>query len=451
MQASGRTVLEGYKKIGIVGLGRSNRALLTLLPRDARLTLYSDAEIGDVPDNFTRVRCGGGALSDIDEEVLILSPSVRRERRELAEAIERGVRVTSDCELFFEGVKAPVIAVSGSDGKSTTATLTHMLLTESGVLSRLIGNIGVPMTPSLDGECDVYVAELSSFMLRYISPRLHRAALTNLTPNHLDWHSSYEEYVAAKLGIYGNAMGRVAFIGSREIDRYLREGGAFAIACHELSYGAARLLYHAEHYVTLEGGYILLDGARLLHREQIRARGEHVVKNFMCAVALTAEYADREAIRRVAESFTGLAHRCETVAVRDGVEFIDSSIDTTPARCAATLYSLDKRVVLILGGRSKGLSYEPLVEAAKKYVRRAVIYGEARDEIYAALSGVTRCDAATDFGRAVLSAAECAEGGGAVLLSPAATSYDAFKSYEERGEKFKEIIAEYCKNWQKSK
>ena len=451
MQASGRTVLEGYKKIGIVGLGRSNRALLPLLPKDARLTLYSDAEIGDVPDNFTRVRCGVGALSDIDEEVLILSPSVRRERREIARAIARGVGVTSDCELFFENVKAPVIAVSGSDGKSTTATLTHMMLEASGVRSRLIGNIGVPMTPSPGGECDVYVAELSSFMLHYLHPVLYRAGLTNLTPNHLDWHSSYDEYVAAKLGIYENAGGRVAFIGSREINRYIRERGAFGIACCGLSYEAARLLYSAEHYVTLEGGYILLDGARLVHREEIRARGEHAVKNFMCAVALTAEHTDRDAMRRVAGSFTGLAHRCETVAVQDGIEYVDSSIDTTPARCAETLRSLDRRVVLILGGRSKGLPYEPLVKAAEKYVRRAVIYGEAREEIYAALSATVQCEVVPDLRGALLRAAECAECGETVLLSPAATSYDAFSSFEERGEKFKEIIAECCKNRRKSK
>lgn len=450
MQARTHAILEEYKKIGVAGLGRSNRALLPLLPKEAEVTLYSDAEVGDVPDNFTRVRCGSDALAKIDEEVLILSPSVRRERREIADAIERGVRVTGDCELFFERCKQPVIAVSGSDGKSTTATLAHMMLEAAGIRSHLIGNIGVPMTPTL-GDAEVYVAELSSFMLRYLHPRLYRAALTNLTPNHLDWHSSYEEYVTSKLGIYENAGGRVAFVGSREVDRYLCERGAYAVACCGLSHGAARLLYHAEHYVTLEGGYVLLDGERLLHREEIRARGEHTLKNFMCAVALTHPHADREAIRRVAESFTGLSHRCETVATYSGVEYIDSSIDTTPARCAETLRSLGRRVVLILCGRSKGLPYEPLVEAAKIYARRAVITGEAQAEMYGALSDSVACEVVPSFREAVEAAAECAECGEAVLLSPAATSYDAFSSFEERGEKFKEIIAEYCENRRKSK
>ena len=455
-------LVKDYKSIGFFGLGRSNKALLDLVPEGVRLTLRSDKPMNacggrsviesGVPRvttqtyaRFSRCYTGEAALSDIDEEFLILSPSVRRERREIEDARRRSVRVTSDCELFFENVETPVVAVSGSDGKSTTATLTDLLLRKSGIRSTLVGNCGVPMLPSLCEERDVFVAELSSFMLRYTRPRLLRGVLTNITPNHLDWHADYAEYVSAKLGIYENCEGRVAFIGSREIDGYIRERGAFAIACDGLSYGSARLLYKSRHYVTVEGGYILLDGERLLHREDMRSRDGNLLKNAACAIAATAELVPTGAVREVLSEFSGLAHRCELFFNRDGIDFIDSSIDTTPARCAATLEALGRRVVLILGGPTKGLSYEPLTEAVKKYARCIVLTGESIEEMRRAIPKELVYAEEADFTRAVRCAIELAERGDAVLLSPAATSYDAFASFEERGELFKKIIKDYYK------
>lgn len=444
MSAQENTLLNEYKRIGIVGLGISNKALIPLLSRDAELTLRTKDPTERADVRFKRVLTGEQMLSDIDEEVLLLSPSVRRERTELYSASLRGVRMTSDFELFFGNVRKPVVAVSGSDGKSTTATFTAGLLSEAGISTSLIGNIGTPMMPSLSSSADMYVAEMSSFMLRYLHPRLYRAAITNITPNHLDWHSSYREYTDAKLGIYENAEGRVAFLGSRESDRYIRELGAYGVATDELSYREARLLYPSMHYVTLKDGYILLDGKRMTDDKSVRG-GRNSVRNLMTAMATVAEYITADTVERVANSFKGLAHRCERFAIYHGVEYIDSSIDTTPARCAATLASLDRRVILILGGHTKGLPYDELIPMIRRYSAHTVLTGESIREMREALPDDIICEIAPDFADAVRLAATIAQDGDTVLLSPAATSYDAFSSFEERGDKFKEIVASYYK------
>ena len=190
--------------VGFFGLGKSNIALLNCLPlEDRRIVLRSDVKIdlSDIPKRFKNVEIyeEKAATENINEDMIIFSPSVRRERPELQEAKSKGVRFSSDAELFFENLQGSALGITGSDGKSTTSALTQPILEKAGNKSLLVGNIGRPMLASLDDECEFYVCELSSFMLQYLSPPLKRACITNITPNHLNWHKTLVHSIISML------------------------------------------------------------------------------------------------------------------------------------------------------------------------------------------------------------------------------------------------------------
>lgn len=437
-----RSMISRGCSVSFFGVGRSNISLLSALPlRNCRVTIRSDKKIDRslLPKGvfIERFFEGERALCDINEDIIFFSPSVRRERAEFQAARERGVIFSSDAELFFEENKAPVFAVTGSDGKSTTATLISLFLRAGGVRSELIGNIGRPMTEALSRGAEAYVCELSSFMLQYISPPSVRACITNITPNHLDWHESLGEYKKTKLAVAKKCDGLVISEENLEIS------GAYAIACDRSDFKALRKRYDAELYITSEGGYICKNGAPILALESVRRKERHNIKNLMMAIAMTDGYVGYDGIRSVAESFCGLEHRCKTILSLDGVDYIDSSIDSTPARTVATLTSLDRRVVILLGGRGKGLDYRELLPALRKYAAYTVIAGENAEEIYKAVGKEVKVQVLPDFNSAVERGIDLAKEVGALLLSPASTSFDVFKNYAERGKKFKEIVLKW--------
>ena len=437
-------ILEKLKNgcsVGFYGLGMSNASLLGSLPlENCRVTLRSDKviESADIPQTrkVDKIFCGEDACREISEDIIFFSPSVRRDRSELAEAKERGVVFSSDAELFFEENRTPTLAVTGSDGKSTTAKLIHLLLTKGGYKAKLIGNFGEPMWENLGNVCDFFVCELSSFMLKYLSPKLQAACITNITPNHLDWHKSYEEYEETKKSITKKAERVIISDDNLDIK------GAFGII--SISKGLKELTqkYSAEIYLTVEGGYILKNGERLIKISSIKRQEKYNLKNLMMAVAMTDGLVDFESISEVARNFEGLRHRCEIVLRKNGVEYIDSSIDSTPARTIQTLTSLNKSVVIILGGRGKGLDYRELTPALEKYAKKVIIYGENSYEIYSAIKGCSDIELTDSFYEAVRQGKKCAERIGTLLLSPASTSYDKFKNYAERGNTFRQILLE---------
>lgn len=429
-------MLENTHRIGFFGLGLSNLSLLQLKEfRGCKITLRTDGRIdkGNLPSglNIERIFEGEQAICNIDEELLFFSPSVRRDRTEFTEALKRGVKFSSDYELFFEKNRAPVFAVTGSDGKSTTATLLHLLLNKAGYGNRLIGNIGEGMTANL-GLAKAYVCELSSFMLTYLAPKVKRACITNITPNHLNWHGSFEEYRAAKMGLAENAEECVLTDG-------LRVKNPYGIVSLDRSLDEVMRDYSAAVYYTVRDGYICRNGEKFVAISDIRIREKHNILNYMTALATADGYISKYDAVEVAQNFSGLPHRCELIAKIDNVEYYDSSIDSTPARTAATLTALGKEVVIILGGRSKGLDYSVMQDSLRKYAKAIVITGENSEEIYSAIKEL-RPVIIEDFEDAVLKGAELARDVGVLLLSPASTSYDRFKNYAERGDRFKEII-----------
>lgn len=426
-------------RVGFFGLGRSNASLLSCLPLDkCRITIRSDEKIDrekiSKEISVERVFEGKNACQDIDEDILIFSPSVRRDRAEFCEARERGVIFTSDAELFFENNNTPIFAVTGSDGKSTTATLTHLLLTEAGYNAPLIGNIGEPFMKYIGINADFFVCELSSFMLKYFTPNTHSACITNITPNHLDWHSDFEEYRQTKLSVADKTDRLIISDDCADVK------GAYGITSINRSFSELRTFYDAKLYMTFENQAICKNGRGLINLSDIARKEAHNLKNLMMAIAMTDGLIGEDKIISVARNFRGLSHRCQLVLNKCGIEFIDSSIDSTPARTAQTLRSLDRSVVIILGGRGKGLDYSELVPAVKKYVKKAIITGENAKEIYKAIESQVDAEIIDGFESAVMQGKKYAEGVGTLLLSPASTSYDRFKNYAERGDKFKEIL-----------
>lgn len=417
--------------VGFFGIGRSNLSLLSSLPlENCTVTLRSDGYIDPKIYPGSRILTGEDATSELTEDILFLSPSVRRDR---FPADKRHI-LSSDYELFLSECKKPIFAVTGSDGKSSTARILTMLLSESGIRAREVGNMGEPMFASLRHDADIYVAELSSYMLSTAQPMAEVACLTSLTPNHIDWHKSYENYKKTKISLLKRSKKYVISDENADVK------GAYAIISLTRSFAELRQIYDAELYLTVEGGRIMKNGEALIPLNRIQRREGHNLKNLMTAVAMAEGYYSEEALIRVAESFSGLPHRCEKLIGRGGIDCYDSSIDTSPARTATTLRSLGRQVVIILGGRGKGLDYRLMLPEVEEYVRLAVLVGENKNEIYRAIGGRVSCVLAEDFASAVTLGLENAREVGALLLSPASASYDLFPSYEIRGETFKKLV-----------
>ena len=435
-------MLSGARSVGFLGLGRSSLALAELLPKDIKITLRTEGrvETHSLPKRLKEAKIleGLNAFSSVDEDVLFLSPSVRRERRELDEARAKGVTLSSDLELFLSEFRGLAFAVSGSDGKSTTATLTALMLSEKFDKISAVGNIGIPFCRAM--RQSAAVLELSSFNLRYAVPCAKRAAITNVTPNHLNWHTDFEEYKSTKLSLLDAAEESVISADDGILAEYSKEKDLFAVTSTRRSLDELKRSFKAELYFTADDNYLYRCGEPIIQIRNLKRRESHNIKNLLTALALADGYVSREHLLKEAYSFDGLAHRCEEIACANGIRYINSSIDTTPYRTAQTISALEKDVIVVLGGRSKGCDFAALRDSLSKRVKLAVITGECKDEIASAIKGV--CDIAmTDgFEDAVLYGASVAREGDTLLLSPAATSFDSFSSFEERGEKFKEII-----------
>ena len=442
-------------KIGLFGVGRSTVGALEYLLKafkfkEISVTVRCDEEVPrySLPIGLKncRLMCGRAACERINEDLIILSPSVRGDRPELTEAKKKGTVITSDAEIFFAANGFPVLAVTGSDGKSTTSKIAHALLggDESG--ARLCGNIGAAMSPLLlDKRGKIFVTELSSFMLNSFSPKVTRGTVTNITPNHLNWHTSLTEYVLAKENILKNAAERVLWADGDISEMLIRKYAPDTVISYDKGYKELMSYVQAKSYVTKDCSRVLVNGEEYCNIGKLERLGEHTVRNFMNALGLTIGYTDKTCAQSVADGYEPLPHRCESVGVYRGVEYINSSIDSTPLRTATTLNSLKREVTLILCGRGKGLSYAPLEEPLKRYVKRIVVCGEIRGEVLEFLNKIgidsKTVYTADSFKECVRVAARITESG-TVLFSPSATSFDEFKSFEERGDAFKRYIKE---------
>ncbi len=365
--------------------------------------------------------------SKIGEAVLWRSPGIRPDRRDIQESLASGSSLTSEIEMFCRLCPCPVLGVTGSDGKTTTATMAHCLLEAMGKRAWLGGNIGVCLLPHLQeiAPTDTVVLECSSFQLMTFDVPVAGALLTNLTDNHLDWHHTKWEYVGAKYHLLSHAR-RVVQNKS-----------------HPLWEGES-LWYSAQE----EANYSIHDNAmwhesiKLCELSRMRLSGRHNQENLLGAACLAE--ASPDVVGQVAETFSGVPHRMSRLGVWRGVLYIDSSIDTTPSRSSVTLASISRPVVAICGGHPKVEDNTPLAVALARYARYVVFTGESgismMDALLQTSGSIPTCCYIPTFEGAVQKAMEEARAGDAVVLTPAATSFDCFSSYGERGDAFSRMV-----------
>ena len=443
------TSLQG-KNIVVLGLGVSNRPLVQLLLRygctvtGCDKTPYEklDAEVLELERMGCRLQTGESYLDHLAADLVFRTPGMHPENPALVGLRQKGAEVTSEMEVFFELCPCTILAVTGSDGKTTTTTLISEMLKAAGKTVWLGGNIGTPLLPLLDEmkATDFAVVELSSFQLMDMRRSPHVAVVTNLAPNHLDVHKDMDEYVEAKKNLFRfqtaddvlviNADNDItaAFKGKGSTRTFSRKGKAD---------------------VCLSDGVICRDGVAVLDTKDIVIPGVHNVENYMAAILAVESLVDDDIIRKVARSFGGVEHRIELVRVKDGVKFYNDSIASSPSRTIAGLNSFNEKVLLIAGGYDKHIPYDVLGPVICNHVKRLYVNGATAEQIRAAVenapeytSGNPEIIDCGDFTTAVHRAAADAKVGDIVLMSPASAAFDQFKNFMVRGDYFKKLIKE---------
>ena len=436
------------KKIVVLGLGVSNRPLVRLLREfDCDVTGCDktprenlDAEVLELERMGCKLSVGEHYLEGLSADILFRTPGMHPGNPAIVALQEQGAEVTSEMEVFFEICPCRKIAVTGSDGKTTTTTLVSEMLKAAGHKVWLGGNIGTPLLPLVRQmkETDFAVVELSSFQLMDMRRSPHVALITNLAPNHLDIHKDMEEYVESKKNIYRFQQEADLLVvnGDNAITAPLQGPGA----THAFSRAGKNVR------VRLENGIIYRDGTPVLDKTDILLPGEHNVENYMAAIAVVEGLVEDETIRQVAKTFGGVAHRIELVRVKDGVRYYNDSIASSPSRTMAGLKSFPEKVILIAGGYDKHIPYDVLGPEICKHVKKLFLCGATAPQIRAA---VEKCNLEkpemVDCGKfeaAVKAAAAAAENGDVVLMSPASASFDEFKNFAVRGDFFKKLIME---------
>ena len=417
----------------VLGYGRSSKVVIEYLlsKGEEDIVLYLPQKEWEVAKkDYLHI-----AIRDLDapicEGVIVRSPGLRPDRENIMRAKANGSRLTQEVEMFLGACPALVYGVTGSDGKTTTATLASKMLEAEGNTVWLGGNIGTPPLTFLNQVTprDKVVLELSSFQLMTFAPHLTASAVTNLTPNHLNWHRDLDEYTMAKRHILLHAARRVQ--------------NAHSMIAPELSSITFSVSYEGANY-HLKEGKLYRGDTILCDTGDILLPGMHNYENMLCAAALTG--ASGESVRDVATTFRGVHHRMEYGGEIGGRHCYNSSIDTTPSRTAVTLAAIPYPMTIICGGYDKHLSMEPLTQALMKYGARVVFTGGNGKDMMAHLTshpayeGTPSCRYIAPFSEAVQMAYRETPVGEAVVLSPAAASFDAFSSYEERGEAFCQIF-----------
>ena len=437
------------KKIAVLGLGVSNRPLVRLLlefgcdvvgcDRTPREKL--DKEVLDLEGFGCRLSLGETYLENVEADVLFRTPGMHPAHPAFESLRSRGAQVTSEMEVFFEVCPCTLLAVTGSDGKTTTTTLVSEMLKASGKTVWLGGNIGTPLLPLVRKmrEEDFAVVELSSFQLMDMTRSPHRALITNLAPNHLDVHKDMDEYVDAKKNIFRfqDAQGLLVLNQDNAITAAFRGNGTTKFFSRQGS-----------GYVELKDGMICRNGMPVLAAEDILIPGVHNVENYMAAIAMVEGLVEDDVIRQVAKNFGGVEHRIELVRIKDGVRFYNDSIASSPSRTIAGLRSFSEKVILIAGGYDKHIPYDVLGSEICTHVKKLFLCGATAPQIRAAVencreyTGQVEMVDCGNFEAAVRTAAAAAQSGDVVLMSPASASFDEFKNFMVRGEFFKKLIKE---------
>ena len=442
------------KTVAVIGIGVSNRPLIELLlDRGVAVTACDKQEraaLGEYADTLeakgARLRLGADYLEGLTEDVIFRTPGMRPDLPQLTAAVARDSVLTSEMEVFFEVCPCPKIAVTGSDGKTTTTTIIAELLKRAGRTVHLGGNIGHPLlaeTGKMKPE-DVAVLELSSFQLMTMTHSPHIAVVTNLAPNHLDVHKDFQEYIDAKENIFTHQSAKDIAVFNAD-NPYTLEEASRAV-------GRARLFSRKkelEDGVFLRGDAVIArhngEERQVMTTADIKLPGVHNIENYMAAIAAVDGLVPDGIIRDFAREFGGVEHRIELIRTRNGVRWYNDSIASSPSRTIAGLNSFKEKVILIAGGKDKGISYDALGPVINDHVKLLILCGATAGVIRRVTEQAANYDGleivdVEDYHQAVALAGSRAQEGDVVILSPASTSFDRFANFMERGRVFKDIV-----------
>ena len=456
-----KSVLQNYlstmkdKKVAVIGIGVSNKPLIEKLLEAGVSVLACDKRerdqfggwIEEMERKGLQAVLGPDYLEHLEGvDVIFRTPGMRPDLPRLADAVARGAKLTSEMEAFVSICPCRILAVTGSDGKTTTTTIVAGLLKAAGYRTFVGGNIGHPLLCDVDEirPDDVVVLELSSFQLMTMKQSPGVAVITNLSPNHLDVHRDMEEYVWAKKNIFTHqdACDKVILNADNGLTAALAEEARGEVTM----FSRRKTLSEG---VWLKDGVICHNGRPVLAAEDILIPGVHNLENYMAAIAAVDGMVPDEVIREFARTFGGVAHRIELVRELDGVRYYNDSIASSPSRTIAGLRSFGQKVILIAGGYDKNIPYDVLGPEITRAVKDLILVGATAPKIKAAVletpdyeegrPSITECGA---LRQAVETARGLAASGDIVILSPASASFDQFKNFEERGNAFKQFVAE---------
>lgn len=451
------------QKIAVIGLGVSNIPLIDyLFNNHADVSVFDDREeeklskevISKIKSYGFKQYLGAGNLENLQGfDLIFRSPSCLPTKPELVEETNRGAIVTTEIEQLMKLAPCKIIGITGSDGKTTTTTLTAEVLKKAGYTVHVGGNIGIPLFTKLNeiNPEDIIVLELSSFQLMnmQISPDI--AAITNITPNHLNVHKDYQEYIDAKKTIfkYQNENGILVLNDDNEITN----------SCKDEANGKVIMFSSKQ---KLENGFIVdedgiikecNDGIRrhILDTKDMKLKGMHNFQNACTVLALTKGLVDTDDAAETIKEFSGVSHRQEYVRTVDGVEWYNDSASTSPTRGISALNAFrDREIVLIAGGADKNLDYTPIGKPIVDNVKCLILIGQTANKIYEAVKkelehqhrkmDIHMCET---FEQSMELAKRIAKPGQIVLFSPASTSFDMFKDMYDRGDQFKDMVMKF--------
>lgn len=442
-----KSLVEG-KDVAVVGVGVSNIPLIHLLLRlGAKVTACDKRNADELGEAYSELSAlgvtfclGERYLGSLTQKVIFKTPGMRYDLPELIAAKANGAFITSEMEQFFELCPAKIFGITGSDGKTTTSTIVYELLKTEGHRCWLGGNIGTPLLdkiPEMKAD-DRVVLELSSFQLHTLRKSPQVAVMTNITPNHLDMHKDYQEYIDAKKNImlYQNRNDVLVTNSKNEITRQIGKEAKGEWRC--FSSAGDALVY-------LKNGAIYYDNEPVLKTSDIKIPGIHNVENYMAAIAATRDDVSVTTVQKVAKTFGGVAHRIEFVRELNGIRFYNDSIATTPSRSTAALNAFDCGIVLIAGGYDKKIPFDDFGRLVAQKAKSLIVLidtpsgPQIRDAVLNA-GGETEIIEVSTFEDAVEKAYRSANEGDVVLLSTACASFGMFRNFVERGERFRELV-----------
>ena len=443
-------------KIAVIGAGVSNIPLIKyLISLGSNVTLFDNKELGELNEEIQELiklekitaYLGSGNLESlVGFDIIFRSPSMLPTNSYLEKEKNRGAIVTTEVEQVIKYSKAKIIGVTGSKGKTTTTTIINEILTKMGYVTHLGGNIGIPLFDKIDDmkETDIVILELSSFQLMNMEVSPNIAVVTNISPDHLDIHGSYEEYIDAKKYLFKNQSNNDLLILNYD-DEIVREFSK------EVS---GNVKFFADNYIkdsyVLDGDFISYNNRCILDTKKFFLKGRHNYLNVCAALNAVSEYINVSnlELEEIISKINSVHHRLEFVREINGVKWYNDSASTTPDKSLAGLNSFSNDIVLIAGGYDKNISYEPLAKPILEHVSKLILFGATKDKIYNAvmdeikLSGEvkTKIYLLDTLEEVVEVANRVSVSGEVVLFSPASASFDMFKNAYSRGDLFKELV-----------